>query len=1193
MKRFTLSAEINILAALFTLQFAPFSEKDMSFLNWILKIFYDFFESPIPKEFEAYKAIVDQVVNEENERLRTLGIPVPEQVSDLAYQQVELESGETLVKLFPPAFKIPADYRQFILKKHKKEENGIYINFFGELGGFDQYYNRWGLASALYYGGFKPIWTNRDPYDFYRSIEKTVKRNVTCRKAGDFTNRVKVKDADGAQVYNIQHAAREVLKLEGVPALSIEEAAVVHLRVRLFNLVTGGNNQKLRNFKTYYDASDGAASVVPQDFLFELPVAPLSLSPALVTLKILPAVETRPAQMVEFLNSLRSVNRFLSFELVRVRGGSVFFRLSFPQEAKREIVKNLLLYFPDFVVEDMGSIENSVEFHQRWLLKSSTYKAIRELREYQIDPYAHFAQVFNDEAEDGDDLICYQIVFAPLAEVAAGRIKNYLAGSYWSDFYKSFSNQLPLWMVSVSLSGTNKELLDRFAGRAASTLGSAEESLHFPKLYPSYTNSFPPLVFPFRFGLYQTGELAALAHYPVTKLPIENLETTSMKNVSPPDAYTKGETRIGESRGRLGQRFPVSLPETVRDRHLYIVGKSGTGKSTLMETVARRDIEAGRGVCVIDPHGDLIQHLLETMPDHRVGDCILFSPKISPFSLEILKADNEHEIDLLTDDLITMFRRTSESWGDKMQAILQMAFQTLLRVPGSSFSDINTLLTDESYRRRILDKINHPQLSSFWEHRYDMRQAEPILIRMDRLTTSSTLRQVLTQNKNSLNFYDVISESKIFLADLSKGFLGESTSHLLGSIIVSQVQLAAMRQAHLPAEQRIPFSLFVDEVQNFTTSAFSTILSEARKQKLRLTVAHQFVSQLPQDLQKAVFGNVGTLVFFVMSPDDLGAARHELGTFEAGDVANLPKYHALCRPATAARDTFSFVTDPPPPPRADARKLIQSVIEQTLNEYGAVAASAPAALPVITQADPALQSNDQLSALSKMQSNLPVIDQRRPARAEPLVFSTNADKILHFLRQAEYLSQPQIIALTGLQPSNASTALKKLVDTGQIKSLDDRRPKIYFIGRNCNPTVHNLLVRDLFVKINNSNFAIRSVKFNDQLADLNPDLTIEFIEEGENRVIHTALLCYMEVDRGTEGVSELLKKADRYSKVSPLPRIGFIFERESDLVLARKTIQYPFVYYATLDGFSSLEDEAFYSGSAAASPDTKLPFFGS
>ncbi len=704
------------------------------------------------------------------------------------------------------------------------------------------------------------------------------------------------------------------------------------------------------------------------------------------------------------------------------------------------------------------------------------------------------------------------------------------------------------------------------------------------------------MLFPNFLSLCDADELAGLAHFPVTDLPLARLEKLNMKNVAPPRLYTTGTALIGEHRGgRGGQVLPVTLPDEVRDRHLYIVGKSGTGKSTLIETIARRDIAAGGGVAVIDPHGDLISRLLETMPAKRVSDCILFSPKQCPVSLEILTAENEHEIDLLSDDLITMFRRTSESWGDKMQAILQMAFQTLLRVPGSSFTDITPLLTDENFRHRILSRINHPQLAAFWENRYDVRQAEPILIRMDRLTTSGTLRKVLTQTKNSLNFYDVISESKILLADLSKGFLGESTSHLLGSIIVSQIQLAAMRQGQLPAEQRIPFSLFVDEVQNFTTSAFTTILSEARKQKLRLTIAHQFVSQLPGDIQKAVFGNVGTLIFFALSPDDLGAARHELGTFEAADVANLPKYHALCRPVTAARDTFSFSTDPPAP--VTGKDFTQLIIEQTRREYGSVGSSgeAAAAAPIVNAKTPpaAADLNQTVSSAAGMPPVI-VLDRRRPAPAQPLTFPTNTEKILHYLRQAEYLSQPQIIALTDLQASNASTALKKLVETGQIKSLDDRRPKIYFIGRTCNPTTHNLLVRDLFVKISQSKFAARAVKFNENLPDLNPDLAVEFVVREESGL--SILPVYFELDRGTEGVTELVRKADRYALVEGgSPRVCFVFERESDLQLARRTIHYPFISYAVLDQFTTLHDEAFYvardPNSTAPASDIKLPFF--
>ncbi|MFN2393654.1 MAG: helicase HerA domain-containing protein, partial [Pyrinomonadaceae bacterium] len=835
----------------------------------------------------------------------------------------------------------------------------------------------------------------------------------------------------------------------------------------------------------------------------------------------------------------------------------------------------------DFEVLEAEAPAEPAEYYISWLRRKRTYQPIKQLREFQIDPYAHFAALF-DNAPPGE-LLCYQVVFAPLPDRAAVTLKEHFAGKGFSRA-EDFAKKLPLWLVCCTISSTSKELKVHLTHSVLSGLNASEQKFELIKSSVN-TDRFPPPPIPYKFSLCDTDELAALAHFPITELPMERLEKVSMKNVQPPELYKRGEVLIGSSRAR-GQTFPVTLPESVRDRHVYVVGKSGTGKSTLVETIARRDIEAGHGLAVIDPHGDLVHHLLDVIPEHRVADCILFSPKHFPISLEILTAENEHEIDLLSDDLITMFRRTSESWGDKMQAILQMAFQTLLRVPGSSFTDITRLLTDENYRRQILSKIDHPQLASFWEHRYDMRQAEPILIRMDRLTTSGTLRSVLTQNKNSLNFYDVISESKIFLADLSKGFLGESTSHLLGSIIVSQIQLAAMRQAHLPIEQRIPFSLFVDEVQNFTTSAFSTILSEARKQKLRLTIAHQFVSQLPQDLQKAVFGNVGTLIFFALSPDDLGAARHELGTFEPADVANLPKYHALCRPATSARETFSFATDPPLP--LPAQNFKEAIIEQTRREYAAPMASVGQEFSLPPQPVSRVQEPQNQAA---HQTALPPVDIRRPAAAPPLSFTTNTEKILHFLRQAEYLTQPQIIALTELQPSNASTALKKLVETNQIKSLDDRRPKIYFIGRTCNPTTHNLLVRDLFVKINASNFAVRSVKFNDNLSELNPDLSVEFIVKEGNTL--TPLLAYFELDRGTEGVQELVRKAERYAKIDGSPRVCFVFERESDLLLARKTIDYPFISYATLDQFVTLHDRAFYPAGSAPVNDIQLPFFGS
>ncbi len=296
--------------------------------------------------------------------------------------------------------------------------------------------------------------------------------------------------------------------------------------------------------------------------------------------------------------------------------------------------------------------------------------------------------------------------------------------------------------------------------------------------------------------------------------------------------------------------------------------------------------------------------------------------------------------------------------------------------------------------------------------------------------------------------------------------------------------------------------------------------------------------------------------------------------------------HAASSRYASARDTFSFAAAAPPPPPMN--NFTEAIIEQTRREYAAPMSLVDQEFSSTPQPVSRVQEPQSQAVHQSVSSPM---DIRRPATAPPLSFATNTEKILHFLRQAEYLTQPQIIALTDLQASNASTALKKLVETNQIKSLDDRRPKIYFIGRTCNPTTRNLLVRDLFVKINASNFAVRSVKFNDNLSELNPDLLVEFIvKEGTTL---TPLLAYFELDRGTEGVQELVKKADRYARVQDNPRVCFVFERETDLQLARKTIHYPFISYATLDQFTSLHDNAFYAGDGAPADSIQLPFFGS
>lgn len=905
------------------------------------------------------------------------------------------------------------------------------------------------------------------------------------------------------------------------------------------------------------------------------------------TFRITPDRAIKPNEMREFYRGLSLVTRPVVFG-IEALGGSVFFEITSSARDAEAVESSVRRVFPEFGVReeadkakpDADICEASCSF-----VKASFREPIRS--SFEIDPLVSFLEVMDRALERGRSAR-FEVLARPVHPAGISSVLHYLEAAYPKDGAAGFA-ALDKEFVYRGAQETIKALRSRDAiwlanirlfSRDASEgeAGALAEELVAPlRNFESQGQVLVPtdLREAFDLGL---DELAALAHFPYSEIPSPYLEVSTMKQKLPPDLYRKGTVRIGRSEAR-GQKAPVFLPDEVRDRHVYIVGKSGTGKSTLLESIARRDILDGRGVAVIDPHGDVAERLLRSVPEERTEDCVYFDPARSPISLDILSAVGEHETDLLSDDLVTMFRRTSESWGDRMQAILQMTFQTLLRVKGTSFTDITRLLIDEAYRENILQRIDHPQLLGFWRERYDRRQAEPILIRMDRLTTSTSLRHILTQDERSLNFYDVISEGRIFLANLAKGSLGESTSQLIGSLIVSQIQLAAMRQMRLPAEQRIEFSLFVDEVQNYTSDAFGSILSEARKQKLRLTLAHQFVSQLPLELQKAVFGNVGTLIFFSLSPDDLGAARHELGDYEARDAANLPRYHALMRPITAARDTFMFATDPPPP--IPETNFAEEIIQNTIEEFGFPGSEN------LASGIPMPREDLEGKGITASEARTPPPNQKLPAVAKELSFATNTEKILHFLRQAEYLSQPQIIALTGLQPSNASTALKKLVRSGQIRNLDDRRPKIYFVGNSCRPTTHNLLIRDLLVKIHASGFAIQKVSFNETLGDLNPDLVVEFLSgEGDTFPV------YFEIDRGTEGVAELTSKAERYAALGEGTRVLLVFEREQDMETARSTIPYPFISYSALDSFASLNDAMFFRGGKSEEEDeAPRPYF--
>lgn len=661
-----------------------------------------------------------------------------------------------------------------------------------------------------------------------------------------------------------------------------------------------------------------------------------------------------------------------------------------------------------------------------------------------------------------------------------------------------------------------------------------------------------------------------------------------MKAAQPPNLFTGSGVQIGSSTARSGATVAVSIPERVRDRHLYLVGKTRTGKSTLLLNIAVQDIRAGRGVAVIDPHGDLVEELLHYIPQERIEDTIYFdaTDREHPIPLGILNAQNEEEIGLLADDLLIAFRRLSDSWGERVESILRYTFHTLLRIPGATFLDIQDILQSQSERDRILSHIGPGPITDFWQHQYPQYPRDagaPILSRMSKFVLSPVLSALLSQSDSRLNFYEVIQNKKIFLANISQGSIGEDTAKLLGSLLVSQIQLAIMRRARLPKETREPYYLFVDEFQNFASSAFDKILSEAGKYKLSLTLAHQYISQLDDKTRNAILGNVGTIIMFQSNAQDAHALRSELGAFLPDDLANLDSqsaHEALCRPATRSSDTFKMFTQPPLPAPSVSHRT--AIVEHTRETYGSDPHS------TAKNVSHAIENRHHEVSTSgeKPRAKRPVRDAIALAVAKE--FTTNQDKALFYINQAGYLSTRQIIHLCyshlaeSARATVASRDLRGLAAEKRLKAQPFGKEKIYYTSRTCNPTTHNVAIRDLFVKIIRSGFELAEVNFFPDLKTLTPDLSIAFLGR-DGSLIKT----FWEYDTGTEGVGEMIKKVRRYEAYSADSLITFVVTTAERLAQLRRAISEAFITYATMGDFETLNQAVFQS----SENETPFSFF--
>lgn len=406
-------------------------------------------------------------------------------------------------------------------------------------------------------------------------------------------------------------------------------------------------------------------------------------------------------------------------------------------------------------------------------------------------------------------------------------------------------------------------------------------------------------------------------------------------------------TYFGETTFRnQKQKFGIKTDD--RRRHFYVIGKSGMGKSETLASMIIQDIQNGNGVCVIDPHGELAERALKFIPEHRVKDVVLFDPSDLSFPiafnvLEFVEPEMRH---MITSGIMGVFKKIwIDAWSARMEYILNNTLSALLEYPGSTLLGVNRMLSDKDYRKKIVDGLQDPVVKAFWTQEFakypDKFREEavaPIQNKVGQFISNPLIRNIVGQTHSSMDIRRIMDEKKIFIVNLSKGKIGEDNSKLIGGLLITKIQQAAMGRVNIPEEERNDFYMYVDEFQNFATESFASILSEARKYRLDLILANQYVAQLTQTsevVRDAIFGNVGTIVTFRVGAEDAEWMEKEFApTITAMDIVNLPKrsmYLKLLIDGVTSPAFSAYSLDRLPIP---AITYEQQILDHTRKAYG-------------------------------------------------------------------------------------------------------------------------------------------------------------------------------------------------------------------------------------------------------------------
>jgi len=693
----------------------------------------------------------------------------------------------------------------------------------------------------------------------------------------------------------------------------------------------------------------------------------------------------------------------------------IFFYLSVPKKFRERIEKQVLSFFPNALIEKITdyTIFYPGNFTSAATLKLKN-KYILPLRTYQtmeVDPLSEISNSLSklDESKEGAAI---QIVISPAGlgwraegrtvarEMQQGkRLNDVFSKSAMHSVGKGIGKGLGNIMQvasgkdgkisesekTVQLTPEEQELVKSIEGKSnlsgfkanVRLVASAESQERADELLAHLENAFSQfensdinffqvqkrvkgkrVAFDYIFRnfdeehaiILSTAEIASIFHFPISTTETPKIKWLKAGAAAPPPSLPKEGVLLGYNDYR-GTKSEIRMTQEDRRRHLYIVGQTGTGKSSLLKEMAKQDVRSGKGVCVIDPHGDFAEDVLTAVPKERAEDVVYFDPSDveRPFGLNMLEYDmgKPEQKTFVINEMINIFDKLydlRQTGGPMFEQYMRNAMLLIMDDPetGSTLMEISKVLADEEFRRMKLSKSQNPIVRDFWIKEAEKAGGEAALANMvpyitSKLTTfiaNDMMRPIIAQQKSSLDFKEIMNEGKILIINLSKGKIGEINSHLLGMVVVGKLLMAALSRVDISQEERKDFYLYIDEFQNVTTDSISQILSEARKYRLDLIIAHQFIGQLTEQISKAVFGNVGSLASFRVGPEDAEFLEKQfIPIFTANDLTNVDNYNCFVKLLINNESTKPFNIKTYPPTSGD-QEIANHLKELSRLKYG-------------------------------------------------------------------------------------------------------------------------------------------------------------------------------------------------------------------------------------------------------------------